>query len=870
VILDRLYRLGLWLLPRTYDARDREEMWQTYLERVARASARPRRTAATGERLSELFDLGLALLRARAQPAPVDALRLDLRGAARSLMRTPLTSLLAIGSLTLGIGATSSIFSALDVWLVRPLPLPNHERLVAVSMANRSMGWMNNVLSIRDYADWQAASRTVDLMAYATGSYNLSIDGRAERVRALQVSANATGVLGIEPTLGRGFVETEGTPAGDRVALLTDSFWRTSLGADPDVIGRSVLLDGIGFTVIGVLPSGQRIPGTRVDVWTPLRISGQEERSGHFLHAAGLVQDGYDIDAVREELAAVAAAVAEQDPDRTFPDALVRPFREEIYGPEYRQGGIVLAGAALFVLLIACANIANLLVARGMARTHELAVRGTLGASRSRIVQQLLVESSLIALVGGLLGVAIAYVGIDLLLTYALPAEYVTGWDQIALDRRTLIGASILTVLSVMVFGLLPAVRTARLSMSRQLAATGREGTLEGGNRLAPALVVGEIAATLALVTLSALLIRSLTAMQRVDLEMRTSNALVFRMDVPRDARSSMEEVEAFYQELAARLMAIPGIDDAASSSGHIVSGWSTYLYSIDHTPEDGEVMRRSAEHRRVTTTYLDVMGLRMVAGRWFDVDVDRSDAPPVAVVSRALAAQWWEDPSDALGRAVHYGDEQRLIVGVVDPGRLRGAAELPPPAIFVPFAQAPTRSTFNVVAHGLSDLEVTTHVRRVVEAMDPTLAVFDAQTIEDAISEALGPQTSGFRILGSLGALALVLTLVGVYGVMAHSVGGRMREMGIRMALGADGWSLVRMCVLGTYKLYGLGIALGIVLSLIAGQAIAFMLPGVSPRDPATLAFVSGAVCLTVLAASYLPARKAALADPVRTMRTE
>lgn len=866
-MLDRAYRTLLRLLRRRYDIADRDEMWGTYVERVAAARTTGGALGAFAERVRELSDLIRAGLGTPGLSRIFDSLARDLRVGVRSLSRSPLTSMLAVASLALGIGATTTIFSALDVWLIRPLPVPNAERLVSVAMANRERGWGFNALSVPDYTDWQQASQSVDLAAYRFSSFNLSTGDRIERADAIEVSVNLLDVLGVVPHRGRAFSQDEGTAAGPRVTMLAYAFWESSFAADPSIVGQSIRLDGVPHTVIGLLPAGHDIPGIGGDVWVPVRISGEERRDQHGLNGVGLLQPEATLSVARDELGTIAAQVALQDPDVTFPEATVIPLRERVYGRQFQQGGMLLSGSVLFVLLIACANIANLLLARGMARTQELAIRGALGAGRGRIVRQLLTESLVIAVIGGVMGLAVAYLGIDLLLTQVLPGEQVPGMTDIGLNGRGLVVTSVLTVGSTLLFGLLPALRTSSVDVRDRLSAGGGATVGSSRSKLGSALVIGEISASLVLLILTGLMIRQLTALHQLDMGMRTDEALVFRVSLPQESYATMGEAHVFCDELTDRLTAVPGIRSVASSSGHPLRMWSTTLYSIPALEGDGEAARRSAESRRVSSEYLALMELGLEAGRWFDRDIDVPEAPRVAVVSRAMADLWWESPDDALGEVVRFNGTSREIVGVVAGGRLRGPQDAPPPIIFEPIAQRPARYVFHVVDHGSERQAVASQIRETIREMDPNLAVFNIQSLEDAFAETVSGLRAGLRILAVLGAIAMLLTVVGVYGVMAHTVNLRKREMGLRMALGASAGGVTRLVLTRSGRIAAIGLGVGLTLSLIAGQAVQFLLVGVSPRDPIILVGVSALLFATVTLASYLPARRAGRVDPVRTL---
>lgn len=867
-MLDRLYRILLRLLPRDYNGADRAEIWDTYQQRVAQAARSGGTSRAIVERLREIVDLFRAAAIVLGSSRFFDALRHDMRIGTRSLLRSPLTTILAAASLALGIGATTTIFTALDVWLVRPLPVSNADRLVSVRMANRERGWNTNPFTVPDFVDWRTESESVDLAAYRFSSFNLGAGDRVARADAIRVSVNLLDVLGVEPALGRDFSEDEGTSAGPRVVLLSHGLWESSFGADRALIGQTALLDGVPHTIIGVLPADQSIPGIEGDVWVPLRISGDEARTGHALWAVGLLRPDASLTFAREELGAVAARVALQDPETTFPNATVFPLRESVYGSGYEDGGILLGGAVLFVLLIACANITNLLLARGVSRTQEIAVRGALGAGRGRIVRQLLTESVLLALVGGALGVAVAYVGIEVFVSYVVPGEPMPGGNQIGLDGRSLFFTAVLTLGSALVFGLLPALSSSRVDYRERLSDGGGAGVGVQRSKLGSALVIGEISASLVLLILTGLMIRQLTVLYQLDMGMRTEDAVVFRLSVPPDSRETLDDVRVFYDEVIERLEAVPGVSSVAASTGHPLRMWSTMLYSIPEVDGPDEHGRTSSESRRVSPNYTEVMGLGLVAGRWFNPTTDRVGAPPVAVVSQALADLRWENPAEALGKTVLFNGIRLEIVGVVAGGLLRGPLSPPPSIVFEPFAQRPERYAFVVVGHTVEPRQIVAQIRTIVRDMDPNLAVFGVQTLEDALAESVSGHRAALRILSVLGAVALLLTVVGVYGVISHTVNRQKREMGLRIALGASGGALIGLVLRRSGRTAAIGLGIGVTLSLIAGQALSFLLVGVSPRDPLVMVAVSTLLFAAVLIASYVPARRAAHADPVSTLR--
>jgi predicted permease len=799
----------------------------------------------------------------------LDHLRQDLIFGLRGMLRGPLTSGAAVLSLALGIGATTAMLGAIDVWLVRPLPLPDGENLVRVYMSNPERGWSTNAFSGRDFVDWRDASRSVEVAAYRRSGSSLAVDEQVERVSVLIASVNLLRVLGVQPALGRGFTAEEEQDGGPRTVMLADAFWRDAFGADPDVAGRTVSLDGVPHTVVGVLPEAASFAEFRGDVWVPLRVAVDEDRSGHSLWSVGRPAPGVTIAQARADLNVVAARVAEQDPERTFPGATVGWLRDSLYGPEFFQGALVVGAAVLFLLLIACANIANLLLARGARRSGELALRAVLGAGRARIVRQLVTESALLALVGGVLGVGFAYLGVEALRRWILPAA-LSADARFALDARFLVIAGLATVISTALFGLFPALAGARIDLRGRLQNGTGAGHGPGLRRVGRVLVTGEVALALVLLVFTGLLTRSLVVMGDADLGMRTEGLLSFVVSAPPAGYPSDEEVLDFHLRLAEGVQAIPGVNALAASTHTPVGGYSTSLYSVTEQDAAPGEARSSTQVRWTTSNYAEVMGLRMAAGTWFDPDADTPDGPRVAVASRALVDRHWESPDAALGAQIVLGEQAWTVVGVAENVRVLGPANAVQPTLFRPVAQSGSQQRAYVAAVPAGVEPVVNAIRRELRALDPSLALYAVSTVAVQVRSSMGPQVAMRRILLTVGGIAIVLTLVGVYGVTAHMVGLRTRELGVRMAVGARPAEVVTLVLRHAGRVAGWGLVVGIALSLLGGRALAFALVGVSPSDPAVLALVTLGVGTAAVAAALEPALRAARVDPVRALRAD
>lgn len=795
----------------------------------------------------------------------LDPLFQDLSYGLRSLTRTPLVSLAAVVTLALGIGVTSAIYAAFDVWLLRPLPLPDADRLVTVMMANNERG-SRSYFSVRDFQDWREESLAVDLAVRLRRSVSLLSDEEAEQVTAVFGSWNLLKVLGLTPNPGRGFLPEDERWDTDRSVILTEGFWERTMGRDPGALGREVLLDGDAYTVVGILPDGPRLPEFRGDVWIPLRVRGDEGRTDHSFQAVGRLRSGFSLEQARHELEGVASAVAARDPERRFPDAHVTTFREAVYGDMLRGGGLALIGAVVFVLLIACANIANLMFARGLGRTQEIAIRGALGASRVRIFGQLLGESFLIAAFGGVLGTMVAYGGVELLIRFVLNPD-IPGWDQIRIDLRVLGALALVTIVAALLSGLLPAIAGSRSDLRGRLQQAGRGDSGQARLRAGPVLIVSEVTLALTLLVLTGLVIKSLYVTYRTDIGFRTEQLVTFRMSPPVTSYPEPEHVASFQRAVLERIRSVPGVLSVGASNGPAVGRGSFGSYSPVDGVSQGEAVGFRTERRVISEGYRDVLGLEMLAGRWIDDGVDVDGAPEVAVVSRTLAEQHWSSPRAALGRRIRFGEAEMEIVGVVEAGRAVGPQAPPPVVLYQSANQYPARNQFYVVSHGGSSTALMPLLRSAVGEVDATLAVFGLRTVEDEIRQLALGQVATFRLFGTLAALAVILTLVGVYGVMLHEVGRRRREFGIRAALGADRALLVSLTLRRSGRVVGLGLTLGVGLSLLSGRVVAALLQGVSPYDPTVLLGVSAGMFGVSLLASYLPARKGASVDAARVL---
>ena len=797
----------------------------------------------------------------------MDRLRQDVRFAIRALLNSPLVTGLAVLSIAIGIGANAAIFSAVDVFMLRPLPYPAEDRLVQVRGTNDIQGWTDTGISVLDFLDWRTGSRTLDLAAYRGVGVNLSGGDRAERLSGMDVTPGFFDLFGATPARGRAFTAEEASEGGPRVAILSDGVWHRRFGADPALIGGTVNLDGSPHTIVGILPEGFRFLSGGADVLLPLRVGVDETRSARRLGVSGRLVGDATIDRARAELDGIVARLAAAYPETNRGvGASVVPLREDIYDEGFRQGSLVSSIAVAFVLLIACANVANLLLARGAGREREIALRSALGAGRARILRQLLTESLILAVLAGIVGIGLGFVGIRGLVA-AMPSWF-PGIEDVRLTPRVLGFTWVVAVGAGVLFGLVPALRAASPDLREALAEGGSRGSTGArGGRLRSALVAIEMALAVVLLVASGLLVRTFLGLRTTDLGFETSGLLVFRVTLPDTKYETDDEARAFFLELRQRLAALPGVESVgAGSSLPLLGGAGTY-YSLPGVDE--------ADGRRPVAVYADVtpgtfatLGIPLVAGRLFD-EHEAPDAPRVILINESMAARHWPDRSP-LGERLVFSSGDATIIGIVGDTRDDGPEDPPEPMVYFAGSQSADRSLAFAVRSAGEPGPLLDPVRALLEDMDPDQPLYAASTMDARLAELIGGQTVMPKIMGVLALVALILAVVGVYGVMAYAVSRRVHELGIRMAMGAERRDVLRLVVGQGARVAGLGIAVGLLLSLLVTRGLTIFLVGVDPRDPVTFLTVTVILLAASLVASYVPAERALRADPIRALKSE
>jgi putative ABC transport system permease protein len=816
--------------------------------------------------------------RRRTMGAWRDTLVQDIRYAGRQLWRSPVFTAVAVLTLALGIGANTAIFSVVDGILFRPLPFPEPHELVDVwSDVTARGGPSDEWLSYANFHDIREEARTLEAAAAWGGWAPTWTDpDQPQQLLGAQVTWGMfSRVLRVEPQLGPGLTAQDDEPGAAPRILLSDGFWRRAFGADPGIVGRTLTLNGGSMEVAGVMPAGFRPPFVPdADVW---RFPGldpqvQEGRRGGFSwRMLARVTEGTDPAAADAELHELGARLARSYPqsntDMTF---RAIPLRQDMTRSA-RTGLLVLLGAVGLVLLVACVNVANLLLARGTSRGSEMAVRYAMGAGGRRIVGQLLTESLVLAAVGGVAAVGVAYLGTHLLVSLAPPG--IPRIDEVAVDGRVLAFTALVTVLGGVLFGLTPALRAAGSAPQSALREGGRGAVGGRSARMRSFLVAGQVALALVLLMGAGLLVRTFDNLRSVDLGFDPADVLTFRVNLGPGYEAA--DRVAFVRSLEERLSAIPGVDQVGTTGTVPLTGFdgdASFHVEGDPLPEPGQ--EPAAWIRRVSPDYLRTMKIDLVQGRQL-TDADTEDSGEVLIINETLAARFFPD-ENPVGKRLTFSDPTspdatyREIVGVARNIRNFGIREESRMAAYIPWAQAPAFSAFPVVRTALDADQVVPAIRRVVADLDPSLAVAQVEPMPAIVDQALASERFVTTLLTLFAAVGLVLALVGLYGVVSYSVNTRIREMGVRMALGAEAGRISGMVVRWSLRLVAGGVVVGVGASLLLTRLLGGLLYGVEATDPVTLAMVTALLALAATAAAAIPAIRAARVDPARALRVE
>jgi predicted permease len=802
----------------------------------------------------------------------------DLRYAARTFLQSPGFTLVAVLTLALGIGLNTAIFSVVNGVLLRPLPYHQPESLVRLYHVHQEQAPEGGPFSPHDVEDLQAAARGfAGLAPYfyeASGpGMNLTGDGEPRSVKGAYVSAEFFPLLGIGAARGRTLLAEEVVPGSDRSVVLSDAFWRSSFNADPQVVGRTVTLDGSPFEVVGVMPPRFTYPASEAEVWVPLSLIGEDdiprERGLRWLDVVGRLEPGTPPDAALRSTNGVLAGLAAEHTgtNEGWTAGRILPLRDSLVGP-VRPALLVLLGTVALVLLVACANLANLLLARATAREREIAIRTALGAGRGRLVRQMLTESVLLALMGGALGVLLASAAVQGLLV--LSAGTIPRPEEVGLDAGVVVFALLLSLVTAVLFGLVPAARAARAATAGTLREGGHGSTARRGARLRDLLVLGQTAAAMVLLVGAGLLINSFRRLVSVDPGFTVENVLVASFSIPWQRYETPESMATYRNEVLRRVGEVPGVVAVgAAKTQPLRGGGEPIPFTIPGREGPDAMLNPPSGAMIVSSGYFAALQIPVLRGRVFEPQDDEPSAALALVVNQSAATRYWPG-GDAVGQTVMLGDAPLTIVGVVGDVRNDGLAAGTAPAVYVPFRIAPRLSTQLFVRTSRDPVTAAGAVRQAIHAADPLQPIAEIRTMRSAMAETVAQPRFFTLLLGLFGGLAMLLAALGLYGVVAYSVTRRTSEIGIRMALGAPAPNVVKLVMRRAAVPTLAGIVVGAVGAWMLSRVLASMLFEVRPTDPAT--FVAAAVLLTLVAllASWVPARRAARVEPSLALRLE
>jgi predicted permease len=828
----------------------------------------------------------------------VDTLTQDVRIGLRMMRRSPLFTAAALLVLALGIGANAVMFSVVNLLLLRPLPYPDAGRLLHVQTVDAQHTEM--ATAVPDFQEYRSRNRTFEgLASYYSGPFDLTGVGEPERVRALVVSSEFLGVLRTPPALGRDLLPRDEVWGDHRVALITDGFWRRRFAGDPGLVGRQILLGGQPFTVVGVLGPGFTFLGADVQALVPMSFAPGDNMNSHnnyFLTMVGRLSPGVASGAALTDLNAISESIIARHPENKGTQIGTKPLREALVG-DVRPAVLVLFGAVALVLLIACANLANLLLARAVTRRREIAVRVAIGASRLRVLRQLLTESILLAALGSVLALALAWLCIRTL--NSLGQHVLPRSEDVRIDLAVLAFTVLVTVLTGLLFGLAPAWRSAQVGPAEALKDGSRTAGDARGARLRGALVVAEVALSLVLLIGAGLMLRSMHALARVDAGFEAGKVLTVELSVPKQryvdealerrfSRLAYSKATRFFDDVIREARSVPGVRRVGAVNGLPLMGeiWGKSVTLYDRPLPASLRELPTIQYRVVAGDYFGALGIPILAGRGF-TEHDTEPAAKVAIINRTMARQHWKD-QDPIGKVISVNPPVHLVpagtvppdyeptllavVGVAADVRY-GALSAPPlPLVYAPYAQGAEGTTTMYVVMSTSDdpALLVGAARDRIKRVDPDVPASSIQTMDERVSTSLaGPRLQAI-VLGVFAGLALVLAATGVYGVMAHAARQRTREIGIRMALGADPRAILSLILRQGLALVAAGIATGLMGAAALTRTLQTLLYDVSPTDPLVFAGITVVLAVVALLAAWLPARRATHLDPLVALRED
>ena len=801
----------------------------------------------------------------------------DLRFALRGLVKHPAFTAIAIVTLALGIGGSTSIFTVVNAALLRGLPYKSPDRLYHIWENTPTKEFPKREFSYPDYQDYQQNSVFEGLAAYTGGGAILSGSGDPENLNSPRVSANFFSVLGVDPLLGRTFQTGEDVQGGPKVTILTYGFWQRSFGGDPGIVGRALTLNGQSFTVVGVLPASFQFALRPADLFVPYQPT-QNQLTRRFMHGTNLIgrlKSDKSVSDAQAELGLIASRIEQQYQDSHAGTSVrVVPLQEEVVG-SVRPILLVLLAAVGFVLLIACANVASLLLTRSLSRQKEVAIRSALGASRWRVIRQLLTESMLLSIVGGAAGLVIAYWGVPALVA-VLPQSQLNAMPflkALNINGGILAFSFALSLLTGLIFGLAPALQSSKLDLNEALKEGGRQTSIGAGHRLRSAMVVTEIALAVVLLVGAGLMMKSLFRLLQTNVGFKTENVLTAFVILPPSKYNDTKKQINFNDQLRERVQSLPGVSGAGTVNILPVNAGNTTRFFVDGDPIPAPGQEIEANIRTVSDDYFTALGVPLLAGRAFDAR-DTENGQSVVIIGKTIADRVFAG-RDPIGRKLRYSAIEAdgdVVVGVVGDVKITGLDEAIRPVLYYPFRQS--ASTFqNLVARTESDPNVLAGaIRNEIRNLEPDAAILNVRTMDDMIAQTPASFMRRFPalVISIFAGVALLLASIGIYGVVSYSVSQQTHYIGVRMALGASPADILKMVLKQGLLLALLGVGIGVLAALGLMRLLSTLLYQVSTNDVTTFATVTGALFAVALLACYLPARRATKVDPLVALRYE
>ncbi|MCI0486654.1 MAG: ABC transporter permease [Blastocatellia bacterium] len=797
----------------------------------------------------------------------------DIRFGVRMLTGNLRFTVVAVIALALGIGANAAIFSVVNTVLLRPLPFEDPDRLMMIRETKLPQ-FPEFSVSPGNFLDWQKQNTVFEQMTAINGAaFNLIGRGDPERLRGQRITHGCFAMLGVQPQIGRDFLPEEDQPGHNEVVILSHGLWQRRFGGDPNILNQAITLDGQSYTVIGVMGQDFRFGGSDTELWTPIAFTAQQagQHGSHYLSAIGRLKPGVTLDQARAEMSTIAERLAQQYPDANAGwNVKIMPLLEYAVR-DIKPALILLLGAVGFVLLIACANVANLLLARAASRQKEIAIRAAMGAGRFALVRQLLTESVLLSLTGGIIGLLLAIWGVDLLL--ALAPEDLPRVRDVSLDGRALAFTAAITLLTGLSFGLVPALQASKPDLNETLKDAGR-GSTEGGRRhiIRGTLVVIEVAMSLVLLVGAGLMIKSFLHLQRVEPGFNPNNALTASISLPQKKYADAGQRFTFYNQLIEHVSSLPGVQAAGASCVVPLTGNDFVLgFEIEGRPPYPAGEGPSTNYYSVSPEYFRAMGIPLLRGRFF-TEQDTKDTTRVAIINETMAKTHFPN-ENPIGKRVHVTMgpvTYREIVGIVGDVKQYGLDQKTTAQTYEPYSQQPFSFMTLVVRTEGEPASLSGGIRGAVLSIDKEQPVSSIRTLDQFVSASIAQQRFSMLLLGVFAAVAMVLASVGIYGVMSYAVEQRTHEIGIRMALGARTGNVLRMVISQGMILALIGLAAGLSGAFLLTKFMESLLFEVSVTDPLTFAGVAALLMVIALLACYIPARRAARVDPMVALRYE